>query len=60
VGLQKNFRSKSEETKLLDDLQQVDFCVQFDSGLFEQFIFSRQFAATTTLKAGFGFPVLPP
>jgi len=57
VGLEKDFRSKSEETKLLDDLQQVDFCVQFDSGLCEQPIFSRQFAATAT---GFGFPELPP
>jgi hypothetical protein len=54
VRLQKNFRGKRKETKLLDDLQQVDLCVQLNLGFFEQFVFSSQFTATAALKAGFG------
>jgi hypothetical protein len=60
VRLQKNFRGKRKETKLLDDLQQVDFCVQLNLGFFEQFVFSGQFSATAALEAGFGQPVLLP
>ena len=46
--------------QLLDDLQQVDFCVQLNLGFFEQFVFSGQFSATAALEAGFGQPVLLP